>query len=306
MIYVGNKRIVRVTEGQDDVFAIYRGDTQVFQTPVIEFADDNVKAICVANWGGNIIPDEITPMEAAAVTTLVPSGGSQSAFRGNTSIETFNELKYFTGLTTLNAAFRDCTNLTQITFPAAPLSGNTCLTDCVGKTKVEVVDLRPLKINQSVAVNVRLHTTSSGTIYMEEVYFPEMKVRTMYYAFTGWTRLTKVDFSKCDFSGMASAVSSQGTLTSAFGSCSSLTTIVGGFQGLGSYNGTGTKFTTQTLSLAACPITHDNAVEILESLGTPPGASASPKITFKASTYNTLTADEKAIATAKKWQVASA
>lgn len=304
MIYSGDDQIRRVFTGSDEVTAIYRGDGQCFTPPIITFDDDNVKAICVANWGGNIVPNEITEMEAAAVTTLVPSGGSQSAFRGNTSIETFNELKYFTGLTTLNAAFRDCTNLTQITFPAAPLSGNTCLTDCVGKTKVKIVDLRPLKINQSVAVNVRLHVDSSAA--MEEVYFPQMRVRTLYYAFSGWTKLKKIDFSRCDFGNMTASVSSQSTTVGTFGNCTSLTTIVGGFQGLGSYNGTGAKFNTQTFSLAACPITHDNAVEILESLGTPPVASASPKITFKASTYNTLTADEKAIATAKKWQVASA
>ncbi len=144
----------------------------------IKFEDANVKALCGENFGGSIIEGEITKYEAAQVTSL------GAVFKSNTAITKFNELKYFTGLTTLNTAFKDCTALESLTFPTAPLSGSTCLTDCVGKTKVEVVDLRPLNVSQSAAVNIRPHSASSGTIYMREIYFPEMKVRTMYYAFT--------------------------------------------------------------------------------------------------------------------------
>ena len=287
MIYVGNDEIIRVTEGADDIYAIYRGDTQVFQTPVIEFDDDNVKAICVANWGGNIIPDEITPMEAAAVTTLVPEGGSQSAFYNKTQIETFNELKYFTGLTTLNAAFRGCSKLSEITFPAATLSGYTCLTNCVNLTKVKIVDLRPLNINQSVAVDVRLHM--NGSAVMEEVYFPQMGVRTLYSAFSGWTKLKKIDFSRCDFGSMAARASSQSTTAYAFNNCTSLTTIVGGFPN-----------TKQDVPLGSCSsLTHDSALAVLNSLGTITSGSAT--VTFHNNVH--LTAEEVAIGTNKGFTV---
>lgn len=75
--------------------------------------------------------------------------------------------------------------------------------------------------------------------------------------------------------------------------CTKLTEIRGGLKGL-----------KKSISLSGSPITHDNAVEIMESLGTPAGDAQT--ITFAAGTYETLTEEEKKIATAKNWAVASA
>ena len=46
----------------------------------IVFEDANVKAICVANWGGNYISGEITEYEAAQVTTLGGNFASNNLF----------------------------------------------------------------------------------------------------------------------------------------------------------------------------------------------------------------------------------
>ena len=76
----------------------------------IVFADSNVEAICVAHWdtdgdGG------LSYEEATAVTDL---GG---AFY-NTNITSFDELQYFTGLTSIEEdAFEYCSNLNSIVFP---------------------------------------------------------------------------------------------------------------------------------------------------------------------------------------------
>ena len=72
------------------------------EKPVIAFADENVKAICVANW--DLDGDgELSEKEARAVTTL---GG---VFEDNTSIESFDELDFFTGLTYIGSwAFYGC------------------------------------------------------------------------------------------------------------------------------------------------------------------------------------------------------
>lgn len=94
---------------------------------VITFADDNVKAICVANWDTNE-DGELSYAEAAAVTTL------NQVFQGNTTITSFDELQYFTGLTelrgyaanhligntnyfTYHGDFRGCSNLSSIVIP---------------------------------------------------------------------------------------------------------------------------------------------------------------------------------------------
>lgn len=78
----------------------------------IEFKDPYVKTICVAAWDTDG-DSELSYVEATAVTTL------GTKFKGNTLIESFNELKYFTHLTTIeDGAFENCTSLTSIIIPA--------------------------------------------------------------------------------------------------------------------------------------------------------------------------------------------
>ena len=110
---------------------IVRSQANVYNTPWyvqydqnttnIAFADTNVKSLCVTNWdtGGD---GEVSVKEAAAVTSL-----PVATFRGNTSIETFNEFKYWTRLTSLpdgngtavnrRGTFGGCTALTSIEIP---------------------------------------------------------------------------------------------------------------------------------------------------------------------------------------------
>ena len=77
---------------------------------LIDFADEETKRICVASFDTDA-DGEISYEEAAAVTDL------GSGFRGSI-IGSFDELKWFTGLTTLpNLAFKDCGSLVSITIP---------------------------------------------------------------------------------------------------------------------------------------------------------------------------------------------
>lgn len=75
------------------------------------FDDPAVKEICVNNWDGDG-DGELSIKEAANVLSL------DDAFRNNTSITTFEELRYFTGLRGIpDAAFEGCTNLNTIIIP---------------------------------------------------------------------------------------------------------------------------------------------------------------------------------------------
>ena len=77
----------------------------------IVFADANVKALCVANWDTNG-DGELSYAEAAAVTDL------GTVFRYNSSITSFDELQYFTGLTAIGyMAFSGCNNLASVSIP---------------------------------------------------------------------------------------------------------------------------------------------------------------------------------------------
>lgn len=88
-------------------------------TTNISFADTNVKSICVTNWDTSG-DGEVSVKEAATVTSFSP----WSIFNQNTSIQSFNEFKYWTGMTTVpavngtgNGAFRGCTALETIEIP---------------------------------------------------------------------------------------------------------------------------------------------------------------------------------------------
>ena len=84
----------------------------------IVFADAKVKEICVANWDTDG-DGELSTDEAAAVTTLKVDGGNQySVFNGNRDITSFDELQYFTGLTSIGfQVFQNCTSLASVVLP---------------------------------------------------------------------------------------------------------------------------------------------------------------------------------------------
>ena len=78
---------------------------------VIDFADEAVKALCVSKWDKDG-DGELTVSEAKEVKTL------STVFKGNEQITSFDELKYFTGLTSIpSEAFRGCTALESIVLP---------------------------------------------------------------------------------------------------------------------------------------------------------------------------------------------
>ena len=80
-------------------------------TEPIVFEDSKVEELCVANWDTNG-DGLLSYAEAAAVQTL------GNVFRSNTSVRNFKELKYFTGLTTIESrTFYNCANLRSVSIP---------------------------------------------------------------------------------------------------------------------------------------------------------------------------------------------
>ena len=77
---------------------------------VITFADSNVKALCVQNWDSDG-DGELSIEEAASVTTL------GTVFRENRDIVTFEELSYFTGLTSINDHAFYKSSIQKVSFP---------------------------------------------------------------------------------------------------------------------------------------------------------------------------------------------
>ena len=101
--------------------------------PIISFADANVKTICVANWDTDG-DGELSEGEAAAVTDL------GQVFKNNTQITSFEELHFFTGLTSIGTeAFYGCTNLSTVTMPNSITSiGNLAFWSCRKITSISI------------------------------------------------------------------------------------------------------------------------------------------------------------------------
>ncbi len=94
----------------------------------IVFADENVKAICVANWDTDG-DGELSYAEAASVTSL------GEVFRGNTEITSFDEFQFFIGLSSISEnAFNSCSDLTRLPiFPNSVTSiGKYAFLNCRG------------------------------------------------------------------------------------------------------------------------------------------------------------------------------
>ncbi len=100
---------------------------------IIVFADANVKALCVANWDTDS-DGELSYDEAEAVTSL------GSVFQYNTTITSFDELQYFTGLTSIGyRAFSGCSGLTSVNIPnGVTIIGNEAFYGCSGLTSVTI------------------------------------------------------------------------------------------------------------------------------------------------------------------------
>jgi hypothetical protein len=124
----------------------------------IRFADGNVKALCVGYWDTDG-DGELSYEEAAAVTNL------QHVFSYNTSITSFDELQYFTGLTTIgDEEFESCYYLKSIKIPGSVTSiGNFAFYYCDGLTSIDI----PASVT-SIGYNAFTCCYNLASIYVEE------------------------------------------------------------------------------------------------------------------------------------------
>ena len=99
------------TLSEYQVASIWSDFTNFQEDCPIIFADYRVKTLCVGNWDTDG-DEELCYSEAAKVSDL------SSVFSEESSITSFDELQYFTGLTSINSsAFERCGNLTSVTLP---------------------------------------------------------------------------------------------------------------------------------------------------------------------------------------------
>ena len=172
----------------------------------IHFVDALVKEICIKNWDTNK-DGELSYREAAAVKGLYSNGTSGTTIMAHKNITSFNELQYFTGLTTIGTyAFINCTSLTTITLPSGVTSiGLEAFRNCTSLTEIMIPE----------SVTSIGDSAFYGCTSLTGITIPESVTSIGYYAFRDCTSLTGITIPE--------SVTSIGY--SAFRDCTSLTTI---------------------------------------------------------------------------------
>ncbi len=173
----------------------------------IIFADSNVKAICVAKWDTDH-DGELSTAEAAAVTSFGSYYDDPNSliFAGNSEIQSFNELQYFTGLQEIEAfAFAYCENLASIKLPSNIKS--------IGNQAFHNTNLYSIEIPEGV-------TTIFGAAFydckqLSSVILPSTLLRISTNAFNGCSNLR--------FITIPESVTEFGSYT--FNNCTALTQV---------------------------------------------------------------------------------
>lgn len=106
-------------------------------SPYIKFKDSAIANICATNWGDGT---GITEMRASKSLSML------NAFKDNTNITSFDELRYFTGVTSLENAFQN-SSLTKVTLPSGLVIGNSSswlniFNGCASLKEIDLSDIR--------------------------------------------------------------------------------------------------------------------------------------------------------------------
>ena len=203
----------------------------------IEFEDPAVEKICVANWDTDG-DGSLSYAEAAAVKSI------GTVFQSNTSITSFDEFRYFTGITSIsNSPFKNCSSLTSVTIPegvttigSSPFSncsslksvtipssvtsiGYSAFSGCSSLTSIYIYDIASwckirFDYSQSNPLYYAKNLYLNGEL-VTDLIIPEGVTSIGSYAFSGYSSLTSVTISE--------GVTSIGS--SAFSYCISLTSV---------------------------------------------------------------------------------
>lgn len=261
-----------VMDTKNNIFYTYTNKvygSATYNDVVMAFEDEEVKRICVANFGGLKgitsstygktgvagIEGEVTYEQVLAVTNI------NTLFVNNKLIVRFNELVYFKNLSMIvYNAFSGCSLLQEITLPNTVLTGGNVFYSCSLLRAV------------NTPFGLRLSTAQS--------------------MFSGCTSLSSLDVSGWDVGGCTN-------MTSMFYNCIYLSTLLGGSQDKPS----ALRGAKVALYVGNSPLDKASLLAIINGLADLTGKTQQI-LTVGGSNKAKLTADEIATATNKNWKIA--
>ena len=185
-------------------------------------------------------------------------------------------------ITSLEEMFYGNKNIVYVDFSELDTSNVTSmyrvLRDCSSLTGLNMVDIDVSKCGTFYGAFWRLPVSSLDLSHWELAPKTDMS-----YIFTNATFKT-LDISSFDFGRVT------GT-TNIFAGCVNLTNLKFGYNN------------TRSINFSSCPLTHESALSVIEGLAE---VDTAQTVTFKATTYGTLTEGEIALATSRGWSVVSA
>ena len=260
----------------------------------------------------------------------ITTGKNLTEIRGLNLVDT-------SSMTNMGSMFRDCSKLTSLdvsNFDTSSVTGmSNVFQGCLGLTSLDVsgwdtskvTNMSYMFMNCSKLTSLDLSNfntskvTSMSGMFMycnkltslDVSNFDTSSVTDMVHMFQGCSGLTSLDLSNFNTSSVTDMrdmfaycyeltslnlsgwnLSKATDMSTMFWSCYKLTTITGPITGI-----------SVNIDLGGSPLTHDSAMVLMNGLNTVTGTRT---ITFKSSTYETLTEAEIAAATAKGWTVQSA
>ena len=261
-----------VMDTKNNIFYTYTNKvygSATYNDVVMAFEDEEVKRICVANFGGSNgitnasygktgvvgIEGEVTYEQVLAVTNI------GSLFANNKSMVRFNELGYFKNLNRIDSsAFNSCTLMQEITLPNVVLTGSDVFKSCTSLREV------------NTPFGLRL-PTSQGM-------------------FQGCSSLSSLDVSGWDMGACTNT-------SYMFYNTSYLSTLLGGSQDKPS----ALRGAKVALSVSQSPLDKASLLAIINGLADLTGKTQQT-LTLGATNMAKLTADEIATATNKNWKIA--
>ena len=187
-------------------------------------------------------------------------------------------------VTSMSYMFKSCSKLTSLNLSSWDTSKvidmGSMFNACTGLTSLDVSGW-----DTSSVTSMKSMFTGCSSLTSLDLSNFNTSVASMYSMFSSCDKLTSLNLSGWDTSKVID-------MDHMFDNCSKLTTITGPITGISA-----------NIVLKNSPLTHDSAMVFMNGLNT---VTVTRSITFKSTTYGTLTKAEIAAATAKGWTVKSA